>query len=99
MARIVLAEGITGDFERILDHLAAHESVAVPVRIAAIVRAIDVLASSPLICRSSSQGNRELVISRGPGGYIALYRFDAAEDLILVLAVRSQKEAGFARGC
>jgi toxin ParE1/3/4 len=98
MARIVLAEGITADFERILDHLAAHESVAGPVRIAAIVKAIDVLASSPQIGHPSSRGNRELVIGRGPGGYVALYRFDPAEDLIIVLAIRSQKEAGFARG-
>jgi plasmid stabilization system protein ParE len=98
MARIVLAEGITEDFERILDHPEAHESTAGPKRVTVIVKATDVLASSPLIGRPARQGNRELVIGRGPAGYVALYRFDAAADLILVLAIRSQKEAGFAQG-
>ena len=38
---------------------------------------------------------RELVISQGATGFIALYRFDAAFDLIRVLRIRRQREAGY----
>ena len=34
-------------------------------------------------------------ISRGRTGYVALYQYDAATDVVLVLAVRHQREAGF----
>jgi hypothetical protein len=40
---------------------------------------------------------RELVIPFGDAGYAALYRFDLAADLVLVLAVRHQREAGISR--
>ncbi len=38
---------------------------------------------------------RELVIPSGASGYVALYRFEAAEDLVAVLAFRHQREAGW----
>lgn len=38
---------------------------------------------------------RELVISRGRTGYLALYRVDEAKARVLVLAIRHQREAGF----
>ncbi|HSS05719.1 MAG TPA: type II toxin-antitoxin system RelE/ParE family toxin, partial [Rhodanobacteraceae bacterium] len=39
---------------------------------------------------------RELVISRGHSGYIALYSYEQLEDTVLVLAIRHQREAGYA---
>ena len=38
---------------------------------------------------------RELVISRGKTGYVALYRYLSGQDVILVLAVRHQRELGY----
>jgi len=38
---------------------------------------------------------RELVISRGATGYLALYRFDPAVDAVRILRVRHQHEAGY----
>ena len=38
---------------------------------------------------------RELVISHGATGYLALYRFDAARALVRILRIRHQREAGF----
>jgi plasmid stabilization system protein ParE len=38
---------------------------------------------------------RELLISQGKTGYVALYAYEAPHDAILVLAVRHQREAGF----
>ena len=60
-----------------------------------ILDALDVLARHPLIGRPIEQDLRELVISRGKTGYVALYDFHEAIDTVLVLAVRHQREAGF----
>ena len=38
---------------------------------------------------------RELVIGFGDSGYVALYRHEANDDAVFVLAFRHQKEAGF----
>jgi plasmid stabilization system protein ParE len=38
---------------------------------------------------------RELVIDFGDSGYVALYRYEPASDVVYVLAFRHQKEAGF----
>lgn len=38
---------------------------------------------------------RELVISFGDSGYIALYRYEPTDDAVYVLAFRHQKEAGY----
>jgi hypothetical protein len=35
------------------------------------------------------------VISWGDTGYLALYRFDAARDLVRILRIRHQREAGY----
>jgi hypothetical protein len=42
-------------------------------------------------------GQRELIISHGASGYLALYRFDPAQDIVFVLAVRSQRERDYKR--
>jgi plasmid stabilization system protein ParE len=38
---------------------------------------------------------RELIIPFGDAGYVALYRHEAAEDSVHVLAFRHQREAGY----
>jgi plasmid stabilization system protein ParE len=38
---------------------------------------------------------RELIISFGDLGYVALYRYVPADDTVYVLAFRHQKEAGY----
>jgi plasmid stabilization system protein ParE len=38
---------------------------------------------------------RELVISRGRTGYLALYEYDEPSDLVIVLAVRHQREQDY----
>jgi toxin ParE1/3/4 len=37
------------------------------------------------------------VIGRGARGYVALYRHVAEIDTVFILAIRGQKEAGYAR--
>jgi plasmid stabilization system protein ParE len=61
-----------------------------------ILAAVGVLEYHPLMGRPAEVGLRELVISRGKTGYLALYRYDEARDRVLVLSVRHQREAGYA---
>ncbi len=62
---------------------------------AAIRSAVENLASHPLIGRRVEGDLRELVISYGATGYIALYRFDIQRDQVRVLALRQQREIGY----
>jgi toxin ParE1/3/4 len=97
MARIELAPEIRDDFDRILEHLAEHAVEDAPGRISEIVQAIDVLRHNPIIGRPVSANTRELVIGRSAHGYVALYRYIDQIDTVFVLAIRGQREAGYAR--
>ncbi len=97
MAGIELAVEVEEDFERILEHLLAHEVTDAAARMREVIRAIDILEQNPLIGRPVEAGLRELVIGRGARGYIALYRYVEEVDRVFVLAIRAQKEAGYGR--
>jgi len=96
MSRIELAPEVGDDIDRILAHLAEHEVENAPSRIREIIQAIAVLEHNPLIGRPVTEGKRELVIGHRSGGYLALYRYIATLDTVFVLALRSQREAGYA---
>ncbi|EIL98403.1 type II toxin-antitoxin system RelE/ParE family toxin [Rhodanobacter denitrificans] len=53
------------------------------------------LEANPLIGRPAGNGKRALVISKGSHGYVALCRYVDSLDIVFVLAVRTQSEAGF----
>lgn len=95
MSRIELAPELTDDFERILEYLVLHEASDAPARIREIIEAIDVLEHNPLIGRPVESDKRELVIGRRSRGYVALCRYVPAIDTVFVLAIRSQREAGY----
>ena len=97
MARIELAPEIQNDLDRIIDHLAEHAVGDASGRIREIIQAIDVLQHNPLIGRPVSADTRELVIGRRARGYVALYRYIEEIDTVFVLAIRSQREAGYGR--
>jgi toxin ParE1/3/4 len=97
MSQIELAPEINDDFDRILDHLAQHDVESRADRIGDIIQAINVLEYNPLISRPVRAGMNEIVISRDAHGYVALYRYVAVIDTVFVLAIRSQREAGYAR--
>ena len=98
MPRIELAPELADDFERILEHLEQHEVADALLRIDEILAAIDVLATNPHIGRPAGGERRELVIGRESHGYVALYRYLAEIDTVFVLAIRSQREAGYRHG-
>ena len=95
MSRIELAPEVGDDLERIFDHLGQHNVDDIPSRIREIIHAIDVLDKNPLIGRPVHADMRELVIGRQSRGYVALYRYVAEIDTVFVLALRSQREAGY----
>ena len=97
MTRIELAPEVLDDFDRFFDHIAQHEPGSAPERIGAILEALQILTLSPQIGRPVRGGKRELVIGQASRGYVALYHYVAAIDTVFVLAVRSQREAGFKR--
>jgi hypothetical protein len=57
--------------------------------------AVETLAIHPLVGRRVEGDLRELVISFGATGHIALYRFLVQQDEVRVLALRSQREIGY----
>lgn len=97
MSRVEVAPEVIDDFDRILDHFARHEVTNAPARIREIIRAFDVLETNPLIGRPARGNKRELIIGRRRLGYVALYRYVAEIDTVFILAVRSQREAGYQR--
>ena len=95
MALVAYSDRALRDFERIFDFLAADDPAFAATVVAAIGDAVSVLARHPLIGRPAEKGLHELLISRGKSGYAALYRYLEAADVVLVLALRHQREAGY----
>ena len=96
MAALVYSARALEDLLRLTDFLDKEDPQSALATTDLIRTALLVLKDHPLIGRRVDDGpERELVISRGRSGYLALYRFDAAADEVVVLAVRHQREAGF----
>ena len=95
MATLKLTERAHNDLERIFEFLARSDPRRALATIESIEDAVKVLERHPLIGRRVEDGRRELVISRGRNAYAALYRWFEAEELVLVLAIRSAREAGY----
>ncbi|MBK6570753.1 MAG: type II toxin-antitoxin system RelE/ParE family toxin [Burkholderiales bacterium] len=95
MARWVLSEAAAQDLEELTDFLLQelpHEAVRT---VDIIVDAMGILEQHPRIGRPLTSAFRELVISRGRTGYLAVYEYDEEADLVLVLAVRHQREQDY----
>jgi plasmid stabilization system protein ParE len=95
VTRLFISNRAATDIERLCDFLldvlpqeAAHTGDL-------IFDALALLKTHPAIGRPAPQGLRELVISRGKTGYVALYLYDEHADAISVLAIRHQREAGY----
>jgi plasmid stabilization system protein ParE len=95
LATLIDSRRAYGDLQRVAELLEDAGPIAVRAAIDAITEAVELLERHPLIGRPVEHGFRELVISRGKTGYVALYEYRAAEDLVLILAIRHQREAGY----
>ena len=94
MSRVVYARKSFEDIERLADFLIDVNRSAAWHTGKIIQDGISVLERHPLIGRPVEAGLRELVVSRGRSGYVALYRYDVARDEVMILALRHQRETG-----
>jgi plasmid stabilization system protein ParE len=95
MTELVYTEQALLDLERLGDFLLETDPQAVQDTAVLIFEALEIVVQHPEIGRKVHFGQRELVISRGRTGYLALYRFFPHIDRILVLALRHQRESGY----
>jgi plasmid stabilization system protein ParE len=95
MTKWLLAPEAADDLDRLTEFLLEAAPDAAVEVVDLIVDALTVLARHPLIGRPVHSGLRELVISRGHSGYLALYSYDEQADVALVLAVRHQREQDY----
>ncbi len=94
MAQLIYSQQALDDLERLVDFLIESDPRAALGTVDLIEEAVVVLKRHPLIGRPVEAGLRELIISRGRTGYVALYSFEEADDTVLILAIRHQREAG-----
>ena len=95
VAQIVYSANALANFEHIFDFLAEHDPQAALGAARSIRQAVETLSNHPLIGRIVAGELRELVISYGKTGYIALYRFLPVQDQVRILAIRHQRELDY----
>ena len=96
MPRVIWTPAALGDVERLHDFLKDRNPLAARRAVRAIREGLNLLADQPQVGRPVENMEpefREWLISFGDSGYVALYRFDG-EDAV-ILAVQHQREAGY----
>ena len=95
MASVIYSARSLAHLEHAFQFLRDDNPQAAVDAVAAIQTAVDALAAHPLLGRRVQGDIRELVISYGRTGYVALYRFVVGHDEVRILAIRHQRELGF----
>ena len=89
--------GAHADLERIYQFNLERDPESALEHIEKILDAVQVLGRHPGIGRDvgGTPPLRELAISHGGSGYVALYEYSPLEGRVRVAAVRHQREAGY----
>jgi plasmid stabilization system protein ParE len=95
VAQVVYSARSLENIERAFQFLRDENPTASLHAVTAIQSAVDNLAAHPLVGRRIEGELRELIISYGQTGYVALYRFVIARDEVRILALRHQRELGY----
>lgn len=95
MATVVYSSRTLDHVARAFELLHRENPAAAAATAGAIRSAVENLALHPLVGRRVHGDIRELVISYGQTGYVALYRFVVPKDKVRILALRHQREIGF----
>jgi plasmid stabilization system protein ParE len=95
VATVVYSNRALDHIERAFSFLRDKNPAAPANAVSAIQSAVDNLAAHPLVGRRIEGDLRELIISYGHSGYVALYRFVVSGDEVRILAIRHQREVGF----
>ena len=94
---IVFDEEAFADLEQIFEFNYERDPATALAHVDAVRSAVLILEAHPRIGRPTGAGFAltELVISHGESGYIALYEHAPAEDIVRIVAIRHQREAGY----
>jgi plasmid stabilization system protein ParE len=92
---VVYSRNALSNLEHAFEFLAQKSPEAAEAAAESIRTAIETLGRHPLIGRRVRGDLRELVISFGKTGYVALYRFVPVRDQVRVLALRHQRELDY----
>lgn len=95
MAQVIYTDNAIDDIARAFEFLAGSDPYSASAAVSAIRNAISVLSEHPLIGRRLEGPLRELVISFGRSGYLALYRFRPEREEVRILALRHQRELDY----
>ena len=94
MIRVEFAHAVSEDFARIAQHLIEPGAGLAQERMQEIESGLRVLQQHPEIGRRLNAQHRELVLGRGSRGYVAKYCYLPERELVLITALRAQKESG-----
>jgi plasmid stabilization system protein ParE len=97
MSQLIFTRQFDQDLERLTRFLLQRHPEDAVGLIEIIIADLEVLTHSPEIGRPYRLPKRELVISRGKSGYLALYEYRPKTDLVVVLNIRHQRESGYKR--
>ena len=95
MTRLVFAPQAAQDLKRLTEFLLETDPCAANETVSVLIDGLRILKQHPLVGRTVEQDYRELIISRGRTGYVALYTYDITSNTVLILAIRHQRESGF----
>ena len=95
MAKLEYAKNALDDIEHLVECLIDSDLDAALNTFNLIDDGIRLLKRHPEIGRLVGGGKRELVISRGSTGYIAIYAFDKLVNVVVMLAIKPQRESEF----
>ena len=96
MPQVIYGPAAIRDLQRLQEFLRPKNPLAAKRAAETIMKAVQLLELQPQIGRpieDISEDYREWPIDFGDSGYVARYRFDG--EVVIILAVRHQKEVGF----
>lgn len=94
MPQITLTKRAQIDLERLRAFLASNSPTASKKSAKVLKNALELISRQPRIGKAYTEPNQfDLIINFGTSGYII--RYELQQELILILAVRHQREVGF----
>ncbi len=95
MASIVYSARALRHLERVFESYAQTDPAGALAAATAIRSGVELLNAHPLVGRRFRGNLRELVISYGKSGYVALYRYRPQRQRVEILAIKHQRELDY----
>jgi plasmid stabilization system protein ParE len=95
LATVYFSARALADLDRLFDFIAKHDPASASRAAQRIADAARIPRDHPLIGRPVRGDIRELVISSGRTGYVALYRLRNGVASVEILTIRHQRGAGY----